>query len=150
MYISSSFLYCTVNCKVIFFRIEVREHFGGRTRLFSNEQEHAIVDMVVQNNTIRLKEIQQRVIQDNHLFHNIHQCSLATIDRVLKRNAVRMKQVYKVPFERNSDRVKEMRFQFVQVCESHTYCTFTVKKRNIFPGNYMSIYYYILENSSIQ
>ncbi|XP_067220523.1 uncharacterized protein [Chanodichthys erythropterus] len=95
-------------------RIEVREHSGGRTRLFSVEQEHAIVDMVVQNNTLRLKEIQQRITQDNQLFHNIHQCSLSTIDRVLRRNAIRMKQVYKVPFERNSVRVKELRFQFVQ------------------------------------
>ncbi|XP_044066710.1 uncharacterized protein LOC122882878 [Siniperca chuatsi] len=95
-------------------RIEVREHSGGRTRLFSVEQEHAIVDMVVQNNTLRLKEIQQRITQDNQLFHNIHQCSLSTIDRVLRRNAIRMKQVYKVPFERNSVSVKELRFQFVQ------------------------------------
>ncbi|XP_048037670.1 uncharacterized protein LOC125262865 [Megalobrama amblycephala] len=95
-------------------RIEVREHSGGRTRLFSVEQEHAIVDMVVQNNTLRLKEIQQRITQDNQLFHNIHQCSLSTIDRVLRRNTIRMKQVYKVPFERNSVRVKELRFQFVQ------------------------------------
>ncbi|XP_042604335.1 uncharacterized protein LOC122141313 [Cyprinus carpio] len=89
-------------------RIEVREHSGGRTRLFSVEQEHAIVDMVVQNNTLCLKEIQQRITQDNQLFHNIHQCSLSTIDRVLRRNAIRMKQVYKVPFERNSIRVKEL------------------------------------------
>ncbi|XDV38245.1 hypothetical protein PO909_007692 [Leuciscus waleckii] len=95
-------------------RIEVREHSGGRTRLLSIEQEHAIVDMVVQNNTLRLKEIQQRITQDNQLFHNIHQCCLSTIDRVLRRNAIRMKQVYKVPFERNSVRVKELRFQFVQ------------------------------------
>jgi hypothetical protein len=71
-----------------FFRIEVREHSGGRTRLLSIEQEHAIVDMVVQNNTLCLKEIQQRITQDNQLFHNIHQCSLYTIDRVLRRNAV--------------------------------------------------------------
>ncbi|XP_060716614.1 insertion element IS630 uncharacterized 39 kDa protein-like [Tachysurus vachellii] len=70
--------------------------------------------MVVQNNTLRLQEIQQRITQDNQLFHNIHQCSRSTIDRVLRRNAIRMKQVYKVPFERNSVRVKELRFQFVQ------------------------------------
>ena len=107
------------------FRIEVREHSGGRTRLLSIEQEHAIDDMVVQNNTLCLKEIQHRITQDNQLFHNIHQCSLSTIDRVLRRNAIRMKHVYKVPFERNSVRVKELRFQFVQVCATqllHFYC----------------------------
>lgn len=60
-----------------------------------------------------------------------------------------MKQVYKVPFESNSDRVKELRFQYVQVCESNTitahllyYCK---KQIYVFPGDYMSIYYYTLE-----
>lgn len=74
--------------------------------------------MVVQNNSIRLKEIQQRIIEDNQLVHNIHQCSLATIDHVLRRNAIWL--VYKVPFERNSERVKELRIQFLEVRESHT------------------------------
>lgn len=128
-----------------FFRIEVREHSGGRTRLFSVEQEHAIVDMVVQNNTLRLKEIQQRITQDNQLFHNIHQCSLSTIDRVLRRNAIRMKQVYKVPFERNSVRVKELRFQFVQVCATQL-LQFYCQLKDIFFLNfkYVSINYSML------
>ncbi|XP_048019756.1 transcription termination factor Rho-like [Megalobrama amblycephala] len=112
-------------------RIEVREHSGGRTRLFSVEQEHAIVDMVVQNNTLRLKEIQQRITQDNQLFHNIHQCRLSTIDRVLRRNAIRMKQVYKVPFERNSIRVKELRFQFVQGDQGQMVWNFVVVWDNV-------------------
>ena len=115
-----------------FFRIEVGGYSGGRTRLLSVEQEHAIVDMVVQNNTLHLKEIQQRITQDNQLFHNIHQCSLSTIARVLRRNAIRMKQVYKVPFERNSVRVKELRFQFVQVCATQL-LQFYCQLKDIFP-----------------
>lgn len=112
---------------------------------FSVEQEHAIVDMVVQNNTLRLKEIQQRITQDNQLFHNIHQCSLSTIDRVLRRNAIRMKQVYKVPFERNSVRVKELRFQFVQVCATQL-LQFYCQLKDIFFLNfkYVSINYSML------
>lgn len=82
--------------------------------MFSQPQETLIVDMVLQNNAIRLREIQQRVVQDNVNFEGINSVSLSTIDRVLQRNRIRMKQVYRVPFERNSERVKELRFQYVQ------------------------------------
>nr|XP_023660031.1 uncharacterized protein LOC111839927 [Paramormyrops kingsleyae] len=70
--------------------------------------------MVIANNAIKLKEIQSAVIEDNGVFGNIGSVSIATIDRVLKRNEMRMKQLYKVPFERNSERVKEIRHQYVQ------------------------------------
>lgn len=83
--------------------------------MFSPHQETLIVDMVRQNNTIRLREIQQKVIEDHVNFEGINSVSLSTIDRVLKRNRMRMKQLYRVPFERNSERVKEQRFQYVQV-----------------------------------
>ncbi|KAJ8332376.1 hypothetical protein SKAU_G00425490 [Synaphobranchus kaupii] len=95
-------------------RIERLPPRGGRGLTFTAEQETAIVNMVLANNVIRLREIQNRVIEDNIIFPNIHTVSLSTIDRVLKRNHVRMKQVYQVPFERNSDRVKELRYQYVQ------------------------------------
>ncbi|KAK6491793.1 hypothetical protein HHUSO_G3964, partial [Huso huso] len=45
---------------------------------------------------------------------NIQSVSLATIDRVLIRNDIRTKQVHRVPYERNSYRVKEMRYQYVE------------------------------------
>lgn len=78
--------------------------------------------MVVANNAIRLREIQSAVIEDN-VFANIESVSVATIDRVLRRNEMRMKQLYKVPFERNSERVKEMRHQYVQV--KHVFCVYS-------------------------
>ncbi|RXN14312.1 interleukin-1 receptor accessory -like 1-A isoform X3 [Labeo rohita] len=34
--------------------------------------------------------------------------------RVLARNRIRMKQIYRVPFERNSERVKQLRYDYVQ------------------------------------
>lgn len=36
------------------------------------EQEHAVGNMVIQCYTIRFREIQQGIIQDNIVFHNIH------------------------------------------------------------------------------
>ncbi|XP_049913876.1 uncharacterized protein LOC126398513 isoform X2 [Epinephelus moara] len=96
-------------------RIERLPHGGGRTGMFSPHQETLIVDMVRENNTIKLREIQQKIIEDHVNFEGINSVSLSTVDRVLKRNRLRMKQLYRVPFERNSDRVKEQRFQYVQV-----------------------------------
>ena len=90
-------------------------HHGGRTPLFTAQQAILIVDMVRENNIIRLREIKERVIADNVNFGGIDRASVATIDRVLRRQRLRMKQAYRVPFERNSDRVKELRFQYVQV-----------------------------------
>ncbi|XP_028297775.1 uncharacterized protein LOC114476433 [Gouania willdenowi] len=95
-------------------RVERLPHHGGRAPLFTAQQEILIVDMVRENNIIRLREIKERVIADNINFGGIDRVSLATIDRVLRRQKLRMKQAYRVPFERNSDRIKELRFQYVQ------------------------------------
>lgn len=73
------------------------------------------MDMVRENNVIRLREIRERIIGDNLNFPTIDNVSLTTIDRVLKRQRVRMKQAYRVPFERNSGRIKHLRHQYVQV-----------------------------------
>lgn len=93
---------------------ERRPGHGGRHRLFTPEQETAIVNIVVANNIIRLWEIQNHIIADNTIFNNIHQVGLSTLDRVLQRNRIRMKHVYMVPFERNLERVKEQRYEYVQ------------------------------------
>ncbi|KAL7374465.1 hypothetical protein ABVT39_013502 [Epinephelus coioides] len=88
---------------------------GGSARLFTAQQDTAIVNMVLENNAITLKQIQRKVIEDQVVFQTINSVSLSTLDRVLRHNAVRMKQVYRVPFERNSARVKELRHDYVQV-----------------------------------
>lgn len=77
--------------------------------------------MVLQSNAIRLREIQQRVIEDNVNFDGINSVSLSTIDRVLTRNRLSMKQVYRVPFDRNSARAKDLRYQYVQVSVTYTH-----------------------------
>eukprot|EP00063_Salmo_salar_P054314 XP_014029149.1 PREDICTED: uncharacterized protein LOC106586404 [Salmo salar] len=87
---------------------------GGRGRLFTPQQEEAICTMVRANNAMRLREIQRTIIEDNDVFENIHTVSILTIDRVLHRNQMSMKQLYRVPFQRNEDRVKELRYQYVQ------------------------------------
>ncbi|XP_039666173.1 uncharacterized protein LOC120564968 [Perca fluviatilis] len=82
--------------------------------MFSQQQETIIVNMVLQNNLIHLREIQQQVEEDNMNFEGINSVSLSTIDRVLKRNMISLKKAYRVPFERNSERLKELRYQYVQ------------------------------------
>ncbi|KAM4592404.1 uncharacterized protein PAE49_011102 [Odontesthes bonariensis] len=89
-------------------------HRGGRGPLFTPEQEEAICTMVIENNAIRLREIQSAIIEDNNIFANIQTVSISTIDRVLKRHQMHMKQLYTVPFERNEERVKELRYHYVQ------------------------------------
>lgn len=71
--------------------------------------------MVIANNAIKLREIRDRVLADNATFANVHNVSVTTIARVLTKHQVSMKQLYTVPFERNSERVKELRYQYVQV-----------------------------------
>ncbi|XP_034144995.1 uncharacterized protein LOC114829938 [Esox lucius] len=87
---------------------------GGRGKLLNNDQELAIVEMVVANNAIKLHEIKTRIVEDHEIFANIESISLTTITRTLSKHRVRMKQLYTVPFERNSERVKELRRQYVQ------------------------------------
>ena len=41
------------------------------------------------------------------------------VDCVLRRNTLRMKQVYRVPFVRNSDKVKQLCYDYVQVSHIH-------------------------------
>ncbi|XP_041849898.1 uncharacterized protein LOC121645488 [Melanotaenia boesemani] len=95
-------------------RVERLPFAGGRASRFTPAQEVLIVDMVRENNVIRLREIRERIIGDNLNFPTIDNVSLTTIDRVLKRQRVRMKQAYRVPFERNSGRIKHLLHQYVQ------------------------------------
>lgn len=79
--------------------------------------------MVIADNEIKLKEIQARVVEDNLVFGNIEGISITSISRTLAKHRVRMKQLYKVPFERNSERIKVLRHQYVQVRLSNTVIT---------------------------
>ncbi|XP_034045995.1 uncharacterized protein LOC117527664 [Thalassophryne amazonica] len=98
----------------ILYRIERLPVGGGRRRLLNAEQEAAIVNMVLANNAIRLREIRAAVIADQGVFRNVNTVSETTIARVLSRNNMAMKQLYRVPFQRNSDAVKEARCQYVE------------------------------------
>lgn len=63
--------------------------------------------MVVENNATRLRKIKGVIIKNN-----IQTVSISTTDRVLKRRQMNMKQLYAVPFERNGERVKDLRYQY--------------------------------------
>ncbi|KAL0146999.1 hypothetical protein M9458_057523 [Cirrhinus mrigala] len=95
-------------------RIEGRGHQGGRGPLFTRAQEATILNMVMANNCIRLREIQANIINDDRIFNNIQRVSLSTLARILKKNQVHMKQLYRVPFDRNSERVKHLRTEYVE------------------------------------
>ncbi|XP_051543561.1 uncharacterized protein LOC127434686 [Myxocyprinus asiaticus] len=82
---------------------------GGRGKLLNEEQELAIVNMVIADNEIKLKDIQSRVVEDNLVFGNIAAISITFISRTLAKH-----RVYKVPFERNGERIKELCRQYVQ------------------------------------
>ena len=88
---------------------------GGRGKLLNNDQELAIVEMVVANNAIKLSEIQARIVEHHEIFNNIESISLTTIMWTLSKHRVRTKLLYTVPFERNSERVKQLQRQYVQV-----------------------------------
>ncbi|KAL7839096.1 hypothetical protein SRHO_G00257540 [Serrasalmus rhombeus] len=57
-------------------RIERRPARGGRRQKFTLEQETTIVNMVLENNAITLREIRDRVLEDHVHFTNIDQVSL--------------------------------------------------------------------------
>lgn len=71
--------------------------------------------MVRVRNDIRLREIRQHILDNEDVFRNVEAISLPTIARVLKRHQVSLKQLYHVPFERNTERVKQLRNEYVQV-----------------------------------
>ncbi|RXN13243.1 hypothetical protein ROHU_005202 [Labeo rohita] len=84
-------------------RIEIRPNRGGRSKILTDQQEQAVVNMLRVRNDIRLREIQQHILDNDDLFGNVSAISLPTIARVLKRHQVSLKQPYRVPFERNTD-----------------------------------------------
>ena len=80
-------------------RIEGWAQQGGEAPIFNQQQEREIVNMVLANNAIRLREIQANIIGDHDIFHDVNQVSLSTLARILTKNQVMMKQIYRVPLE---------------------------------------------------
>ncbi|KAJ8374277.1 hypothetical protein SKAU_G00048570 [Synaphobranchus kaupii] len=100
----------TVASIIRIFRLENRRPEGGRQRLFTHEQELAIVNIVLANNTIRLHQLRGQIISDHRTFHDINRVSISTLCRILRQHQLTMKQLYRVTFERNSVRVKDLRY----------------------------------------
>lgn len=70
---------------------------------FYSKQEREIINLVLANNAISLREIQAHIVNDHLIFNNVQQVSLSTVARILKKHQVLMKRLYKVPLEINSD-----------------------------------------------
>ncbi|XP_039608400.1 uncharacterized protein LOC120528320 isoform X1 [Polypterus senegalus] len=94
-------------------RIGRQPQVGGRRKLLNEQQEQEICNMVIANNAITLRQIRNAILLDNVMFQNINSISISTIDWVLKKHQMTMKQIYRVPFKRNSARVKGLRYQYV-------------------------------------
>ena len=84
--------------------------------MFTEQQEREIVNMVLANNAITLKQLQANIVNNHAIFNDIHQVSTSTLARILKKKHIQMKQIYRVPFERNSERVKRLRHDYAEVC----------------------------------
>ncbi len=115
------------SCGVIFFRMVGRPPQGGREQLFTQQQELAIIETVRENIVILLRELQQLLIANrNVLFNNINRVSISTLSRILQKHNFRIKQLYRVSFERNSVRVKDLYHDCVQVCVTLLYILYIV------------------------
>lgn len=99
---------------------------GGRQRLFTQQQELAVVDLVRADNAIRLHQLREKILADREVFNNIDRVSITTIRRILGKHNITMKQVYRVPFQRNSVRVKGRRREYVRVSVTVHYIYNTV------------------------
>ncbi len=109
--------YCTIVYYFFFLhRIEGQERQGGRPPMFTEQQEREIVNMVLANNAITLNQLQANIVNNHASFNDIHQVSTSTLARILKKKHIQMKQIYRVPFERNSERVKRLRHDYAEVC----------------------------------
>ncbi|KAK0136824.1 hypothetical protein N1851_026996 [Merluccius polli] len=95
-------------------RIEGQERQGGRPPMFTEQQEREIVNMVLANNAITLNQLQANIVNNHAIFNDIHQVSTSTLARILKKKHIQMKQLYRVPFERNSERVKQLRHDYAE------------------------------------
>ncbi len=84
--------------------------------MFTEQQEREIVNMVLANNAITLNQLQANIVNNHASFNDIHQVSTSTLARILKKKHIQMKQIYRVPFERNSERVKWLRHDNAEVC----------------------------------
>ncbi len=101
--------YSNVPCRIV-----TRPNSGGRGKILTDTRAGCGRFGSGQND-IRLTEIRQHILDNEDMFNNVGSISLPTIARILKRHQVSIKQLYHVPFERNADRVKQMRTEYVQV-----------------------------------
>ena len=106
----------------IFYRAAGRPPEGGRQRLFTHEQELTVVNRVLANNTIHLHQLREQILADHTTFHNINRVRMSTLCRILRQHQRTMKPLSRVPFERNSVGVKDLRYDDVQVSFTVLYC----------------------------
>ena len=68
--------------------------------MFTEQQEREIVNMVLANNAMTLKQLQANIVNNHAIFNDIHQVSTSTLARILKKKHIQMKQIYRVQFRK--------------------------------------------------
>ncbi len=76
------------NMWLYFSRMTRRPSGGGRQRLFTQQQELAVVDLVRADNAIRLHQLRQKILADRQVFNNINHVSITTIRRILGKHSI--------------------------------------------------------------
>lgn len=76
---------CCFLSSISFLCVSLLKHKGERGHIFTEEQERAIVNMVLANNPMHLREIQANILDDT-AFNNVPQVSLSILAKVLKMN----------------------------------------------------------------
>ena len=69
--------------------------------------------MVVENSAVKQREFQQQIIENPAILHHIW-VSSSTTARILNKQHLLMKQIYRDPFERDSQRVKDKQYEYMQ------------------------------------
>ena len=108
----------TISSIISVFRVYAKK--SNCKRMLTRGQEKAIVNMVKVQNDIALKTIQQRIISCTDTFFNIQSINLTTINRILKRSKISLKNLDIIPIARNTPSTIERRYEYVRQCIRNT------------------------------
>ena len=71
--------------------------------MFTEQQEREIVNMVLANNAMTLKQLQANIVNNHAIFNDIHQVSTSTLARILKKkhsNEANLSSAFRAQFRK--------------------------------------------------
>ncbi|KAI2646184.1 Insertion element IS630 uncharacterized 39 kDa protein [Labeo rohita] len=114
-------------------RIEIRPNRRGRSKILTDQQEQAVVNMVQVRNDIRLRETQQHILDNDDLFSNVNAISLPTTLSSTSTLAVKQRHLQAGGREAGGDRDgiymefnriagKNLKKEFYESLDRHSTC----------------------------